>query len=284
MSDVVVTVPARLWRGWLDEGDWPGQEAGYESHFWVPKPLPRIEPDERVYIPSNGIIDARSPRAAGNSRGRDTVGSKPPMQRQYTPAFQERFQRYVEMDDDSGCWIWTGHTAGGYGRITVGRRGEGLVGAHVAAWEIACGEPVPSGWMVGHTCDIKLCVRNDGAEGTYEVAGVMYRRFGHLWLATPAANSADMVAKGREASGNRSPSRLHADSRPRGDSHPLRQHPELAARGERVGGARLTEGAVREIRARAAAGESMRHLATVFGVDRRTITFVVRRRTWSWLT
>lgn len=206
------------------------------------------------------------------------------MQRQYTPEFRARFQCYVEADEVSGCCLWTGHVANGYGRITLGRRAEGAVGAHVAAWEMASGEAVPQDWVIGHTCDVKTCVRNDGPEGTYEVGGIAYRRLGHLWLATPAANSADMVAKSRQASGDRSPSRLHRESRPRGKDHPLRQHPEFAARGERIGGVRLTEQAVREIRARAAAGESRRRLAVAFGVHPRTITFVVRRRTWAWLT
>lgn len=204
------------------------------------------------------------------------------MQRQYTPTFRARFQDRVEIDLTSGCWIWTGRQSNGYGRVYVAPQDS--PGAHVAAWEMASGEAVPDDMLIGHTCDVKLCVRNDGAEGTYEIEGVSYRRLGHLWLATSAANSADMVAKGREASGDRSPSRLHPESRPRGDTHPLRLHPENAARGERVGGVRLTEQSVREIRQRAADGESMRRLATAFGVDRRTITFVVRRRTWAWLT
>lgn len=282
MTDVVVTVPTRLWESWIAEGDLPGQDAEYESHFWIPRPLPKIAAGERVYGSPSGIIDARMPRQSCHSPG--LTRRRVLMPDQYTPAFRARFQRYVEIKEIFECWLWTGHTANGYGRIRIGGRGEPSPGAHVAAWEMASGETVPSDREIGHTCDIKICVRNDGVEGTYEVGGVEYRRIGHLWLATHVANILDRDLKGRTASGDRSPSRLHPENRPRGENHPLRQHPELAARGERVGGVRLTEQAVREIRVRAAAGESMRRLAVAFGVDRRTITFVVRRRTWAWLT
>lgn len=61
MSDVVVTVPARLWDAWIAEGDLPGEEAQYESHFWVPRPLPKIAPGERVYIVAHGALRGYAP-------------------------------------------------------------------------------------------------------------------------------------------------------------------------------------------------------------------------------
>lgn len=50
MSDVVVTVPKRLWREWIAEGDLPGEEAQYESHFWVWGFVPVVKPGDRVYV------------------------------------------------------------------------------------------------------------------------------------------------------------------------------------------------------------------------------------------
>ncbi len=61
MSDVVVTVPMGQWDAWLAEGDLPGSEPAYESHFWVHRPLPRIEPGERVYIVAHGKLRGYAP-------------------------------------------------------------------------------------------------------------------------------------------------------------------------------------------------------------------------------
>jgi hypothetical protein len=96
-------------------------------------------------------------------------------------------------DDETSCWPWTGTVLdSGYGQIRVSGQ---KMGAHHAAWLLAHGT-IPDGMMIGHTCDNPPCCRNDDL-GTYEVAGISYERRGHLWLATPAANSADMAAKGR---------------------------------------------------------------------------------------
>lgn len=66
MSDVVVTVPARLWTEWLAEGDlaqvnapapWQGV---YEYSFSIGT-RPKIEPGERVYIVSCGRLRGYSP-------------------------------------------------------------------------------------------------------------------------------------------------------------------------------------------------------------------------------
>jgi hypothetical protein len=64
MSDVVVTVPKRLWREWLAEGDLPGQEPQYASHFWFGGPIPKIEPGERVYIVAHGRVRGYAPLVA----------------------------------------------------------------------------------------------------------------------------------------------------------------------------------------------------------------------------
>lgn len=50
MTDVVVTVPKRLWEEWLAEGDLPGSTwSGFDSHFLIGS-RPKIMPGERVYI------------------------------------------------------------------------------------------------------------------------------------------------------------------------------------------------------------------------------------------
>lgn len=67
MSDVVVTVPKRLWSEWLGEGDLaraddsgrPARRAGdheYGFCFGPGASVPRVEWDERVYIVAHGML------------------------------------------------------------------------------------------------------------------------------------------------------------------------------------------------------------------------------------
>lgn len=58
--DVIVTVPKAMWSAWIDEGDLPGEQVQYRSHFWVPF-LPDIKPGERVYIVAHGRLRGYAP-------------------------------------------------------------------------------------------------------------------------------------------------------------------------------------------------------------------------------
>lgn len=189
------------------------------------------------------------------------------------------------------CWQWTGGCfVSGYGQIKVAGK---PWKAHRLAWTLTNGE-VPDGLFVLHRCDNPKCVRLD-----------------HLFLGTNADNSADMVAKGRQATGERHMSRTRPDKLRRGDNHPSRLHPERLARGDKSGarlhperlargdrnGARLyperlrrgeqherhklTEQAVREIRALYAAGDYTQvQLGERYGVTSVLIGYVVRRKIW----
>lgn len=131
------------------------------------------------------------------------------------------------------CWPWTATTSrDGYGRfaypVTVG----GRVHAHRFSYSLAHG-PVPDGLVVCHSCDNPPCCNP-----------------AHLFLGTPADNSADMVAKGRQA------------------------------RGERQHLAKLTEAAVREIRRLHGEGHTCAALADRFKVSVPTVQSVVVRLTW----
>ncbi len=121
---------------------------------------------------------------------------------------EARFWKFVARTTDTmSCWPWTGgqKSEGGYGVFALRRNGKLQVGAHDYALELRLGRPLADGEFGLHTCDVKPCVRNDGEEQPYIVAGVEYRRFGHLYLGSHHANMIDMVNKGRSTAGSNSP-------------------------------------------------------------------------------
>jgi hypothetical protein len=97
-----------------------------------------------------------------------------------------------------GCWEWPGaRTLTGYGQlgVTLDVAVYTNLYTHRLAYQQASGVD-PGDSEVCHTCDNPPCVRND-EPGTYEVNGISYPRFGHLYLAPHAGNMADMRGKGR---------------------------------------------------------------------------------------
>jgi hypothetical protein len=163
--------------------------------------------------------------------------------------------RFEAKIDRSGgpeaCWPWTGSRlkGSGYGLIGEGGHRGRVLRANRVAYELANG-PIPSGLEVRHACDNPPCVNPK-----------------HLVLGTHAQNMADMAKRGRSARWGKV----------RGEQHPLRRNPELAARGERTAAAKLTEQSVREIRA---SSESNMKLARKYGVNKRAIQFVRQGKTW----
>ena len=118
--------------------------------------------------------------------------------------------------------------------------------AHRIAYELAYGPPEG---QVLHHCDNPPCVRPS-----------------HLYDGTHKQNMADRTNRGRTYRGPRA-------------------NVENIPRGERNTNAKLTEAAVREIRALyAAGGISQQALADWYGVNQTKISDVVRRKTWKHVT
>lgn len=132
---------------------------------------------------------------------------------------------------DSDCLVFVGQRdRKGYGRVQFDGR---LQPSHRVTWEIMNG-PIPDGLVVRHECDNAPCCNPD-----------------HLRLGTVADNAADMLKRGRQATG------------------------------ERNGSAKLTDDAVRAIRERyAAGGVTHRVLGAEYGVSPVVIGLIVRRETW----
>lgn len=93
-------------------------------------------------------------------------------------SLEERF--WAKVVKTEGCWLWVGSTnQNGYGRLSRGGRGSGLVAAHRFSYERTYG-PVPPDKEVLHKCDNPPCVRPD-----------------HLFVGTQQVNMDDMASKGR---------------------------------------------------------------------------------------
>lgn len=169
-----------------------------------------------------------------------------------TASDKKRFWEKVQKTPT--CWVWTASrkSGGGYGNFIVGRR---VMVASRVSWELHFGA-IPDGKFVCHRCDNPPCVRPD-----------------HLFIGDAKDNRDDMIAKGR----------LRAA---RGDSNGSRKHPERLARGAANQKTKLTEEQVREIR-RAYDPNTNRGPGTLlqlgkrFGVNRTTISEIVKRTTWS---
>ena len=94
---------------------------------------------------------------------------------QYTWADRDRLLSNYKISE-SGCWEWTLHTRGGYGRLTI--RGKNVT-AHRFSYRVHKGSV--EGKVVMHTCDNSKCINPD-----------------HLKAGTQSDNINDAVAKGRQ--------------------------------------------------------------------------------------
>lgn len=177
----------------------------------------------------------------------------------------ERFAKYVDRADESGCWTWTAcvDKRTGYGIFVWKRDGKPWTRtAHRSAYELAHG-PIPEGKMVLHTCDVRTCVRPD-----------------HLYLGTHADNMQDKVERNRCATGLRNGKHTKPECQPRGDNHHARRNPEALARGTDHGCCKYTPEIVIAVRERRAAGKKLREISEEFSIPIPTVYQMTTRDTW----
>jgi hypothetical protein len=143
----------------------------------------------------------------------------------------------IPRDVLTGCWMWTGD---------VSDRGYGLYrgGAHRVAFALVNG-PIPRGSHCLHRCE-HLRPRGDASHR-------LCVNPAHLYLGSPADNSADMRRSGRIESG------------------------------ERRYNARLTDAMVLELLRRRARGETLHALAREFGVSPSTVFAATKGPNWKHL-
>jgi hypothetical protein len=94
---------------------------------------------------------------------------------------EERFERFVIPEPNSGCLIWLGVTANDYPYFCYGK-GENRRNGQVSHFvlEKKLGKPIPKGLFVCHKCDNTFCVAEN-----------------HLFLGTAKENANDAKRKGR---------------------------------------------------------------------------------------
>ncbi len=71
----------------------------------------------------------------------------------------DRMHDFIHPESNSGCWLWVGSLARGYGKIAVrGDDGElRLRPAHRFVWETLVGA-IPKGMELDHLCRTRCCV------------------------------------------------------------------------------------------------------------------------------
>ena len=177
-----------------------------------------------------------------------------PIMAHLSPEVITKFWSYVNIKGPDECWLWMGKKKAkeNYGIFFL----KGMIlYSHRVAYCISSSED-PGALNVLHDCpggDNPQCANP-----------------GHLRKGTQLENVADMVAKNRQATGDRTGSRVH---------------PERQAKGERVNTAVLNTDQVLEIRNAYNGGyRNMAGLGRTYGVGRGTISKIIHRENWKHIT
>jgi hypothetical protein len=123
---------------------------------------------------------------------------------------EARFWSKVDRRSDDECWPWLGfRQPAGYGRLSVGGRLGGMVGAHRVSYEIHHGA-IPDGLEIDHLCRNPSCVNPAHLEAVTHTENVRRSRAGEVNRARqlaithcPQGHPYDEVNTGRKANGSR---------------------------------------------------------------------------------
>lgn len=149
---------------------------------------------------------------------------------------------WAKVDKTDNCWNWTASTAKGYGQFKLRKK---MVKAHRLSWFMHHGQEPPD--CVCHTCDNPLCVNP-----------------AHLWIGSNTENTADKVAKNRQA---------------RGQEHQAKVA-TYASRGTDLPHAKLDEAKVAEVRQLKHDGWTRAAIARRYGVSPQAIGKILDGRSW----
>lgn len=81
---------------------------------------------------------------------------------------------WAKVNKTDGCWLWTGGTVKGYGKLWTGVDGPRETLAHRFSYELHNG-PIPDGAVLDHLCRMPTCVRPDHLEPTDNYTNVVTR-------------------------------------------------------------------------------------------------------------
>ena len=147
------------------------------------------------------------------------------------------------LDETRGCWLSKRLTYNGYAQLRF--RGK-HIGFHRLSYAFFNGD-FDDNLDVLHKCDIKRCFNPE-----------------HLFLGTPADNSADMVTKGRSV---------------KGEKHYMFGNGHLQT-GEKNGHAKLQKHQVIEILTKRKEGLTVPKLAKEYGVSNYAVEDIIYGRRW----
>ena len=86
------------------------------------------------------------------------------MVRHIRKPLRQRAEEKYEINETTGCWLWTGSLNKGYGQIMVlTEKGHRPLGAHLIIYEFHKG-PIPKGLDLDHLCRIRHCVNPNHLE------------------------------------------------------------------------------------------------------------------------